>query len=96
MEEKTVQNHKISDWIIYKNNQLIAFNKPPSIPVQSAKDDETSLLKLGEIYCKSRLNFAHRIDQPASGIVLFAKTPKALRVINEQFRPKICVFGYRC
>ena len=79
---------KISDTVLYKNNQVIAFNKPPSLSVQPDKTEEKSLLDLGEIYCKSRLQVLHRIDRPASGIVLFGKTPKATKVLNEQFQSR--------
>ncbi len=81
-------NHKISDWVIYKNNQLIAFNKPPTVPVQPDQSENKSLLELGEIYTKSKLQLLHRIDRPASGIVLFGKTPKATRVLNAQFQDR--------
>ena len=77
---------KISDAVLYKNNQLIAFNKPIGLLTQPDKTEMKSLLDLGEIYCKSKLQLLHRIDRPASGIVLFSKTPKATRVLNEQFQ----------
>lgn len=75
----------IGDLVIYNNNQLIAFNKPAGIPVQPDKTNDKSLLELGEIYCKHGLFLIHRIDRPASGIVLFAKNKKALANINQQF-----------
>jgi len=80
--------YKISETVLYKNNQLIAFNKPPTLPVQPDKTANKSLLDLGEIYCKSRLQLLHRIDRPASGIVLFGKTPKATRALNAQFQAR--------
>ena len=79
---------KISDTVLYKNNQLIAFNKPVGLPTQPDKTENKSLLDLGEIYCKAKLQLLHRIDRPASGIVLFSKTPKATRVLNEQFQSR--------
>jgi len=78
----------ISDQILYKNNQIIAFNKPPSIAVQKDKTEDKSLLDLAEIYCKSKLELVHRIDRPASGVVLFAKSKKALAHLNEQFKAR--------
>lgn len=77
---------RIGSWVLYKNNQLIAFNKPGGIPVQSDKTGDKTLLQLAEIYAKSTVYLAHRIDRPASGVVLFAKTKTALAAINEQFR----------
>jgi len=77
---------KISDQVIYKNNQFIAFNKPPAIPVQPDRSDTKSLQELAEIYCKTPIHLVHRIDRPASGIVLFAKTKKAVAHLNLQFQ----------
>ena len=76
----------IGSRVLYKNNQLIAFNKWPGVPVQSDKTGDKALLDLARIYTKSKLQLIHRIDRPASGIVLLAKTPRALAHLNEQFR----------
>lgn len=81
-------NASIGDWVIYKNNQLIALAKPPGIPVQSDKTGDKSLLQLAEIYTKSKLHLIHRIDRPASGVVLFAKTKKSLGSLNDQFKER--------
>lgn len=82
------ENKKISDWVLYKNNQLIAFNKPAGIPIQPDKTAEKSLKDLGEIYAKSNLFLIHRIDRPASGIVLLAKSKKGLARMNAQFQAR--------
>ena len=76
---------QISDWLLYKNNQLIAFNKPPATPVQH-RGTQKSLLDLAEIYTKQKLHLIHRLDQPASGVILLAKNAKALAALNEQFK----------
>lgn len=78
----------IGDLLLYKNNQLVAFNKPPGVGVQDDDSDNKSLHSLGEIYVKSKLSVIHRLDQPASGVVLFAKTHGALVSLNEQFRDR--------
>lgn len=78
----------ISELVLYKNNQLIAFNKPPGFGVQQDKSEDKSLHALGEIYTQGKLYVIHRIDRPASGVVLFAKTPKSLAHLNEQFRER--------
>jgi len=78
----------IGDLVLYKNNQLIAFNKPAGIPVQADKTKDKSLLDLAEIYTKSKLHLIHRIDRPASGIVLFAKNKSALSHLSEQFKAR--------
>ena len=79
---------RIGDLVLYKNNQLIAFNKPSGLGVQPDKTDSKSLLDLAEIYSHSKLNVVHRLDRPASGVVLFAKTRTSLVSINEQFRER--------
>lgn len=78
----------ISDTILYKNNQLIAFNKPCGIAVQPDKTEEKALVDLAEIYTHATVHVVHRLDRPASGVVLFAKTTKALQHLNEQFKAR--------
>ena len=78
----------ISDLILYKNNRFIAFNKPAGLSVQPDTTTDKSLLDLGEIYCKKRLFVIHRIDRPASGIVLFAKDKAVLAAMNAQFQER--------
>lgn len=79
---------KIGDMVLLKNNQFIVFNKPPGLAVQSAKQEEKNLCQLSEIYCKCKTFPAHRIDQPVSGIVLFAKTLNAFKNLSEQFKQR--------
>lgn len=79
-------DYKIGDLVLYKNNQLIAFNKPANVPVQEDKTGDKSLLNLAEIFTKAKLNVIHRLDRPATGVVLFAKTHGALVALNEQFK----------
>ncbi|HOY17595.1 MAG TPA: RNA pseudouridine synthase [Haliscomenobacter sp.] len=84
--ESVNPQERIGDWVLYKNNQLIAFNKPAGIPTQTDKTGDKSLLQLAEIFTKSAVQLVHRLDRPASGIVLVSKTAKALANLNEQFR----------
>jgi len=86
----------IGDWVLDKNNQFIAFNKPSGIPVQEDKTGDTSLINLAEIYTKKKLFLCNRIDRPASGIVLFAKNKTALEVINKQFQFRTIDKTYLC
>ncbi len=81
-------NERISELVLYKNNQLIAFNKPGGLPVQNDKTGDISLQALAEIYCKGKADLVHRIDRPASGVVLFARTHSALVDLNEQFKER--------
>jgi 23S rRNA pseudouridine1911/1915/1917 synthase len=82
--------------ILYEDNHLIAVNKRPSEIVQGDKTGDTPLSDLVKEYIRTTYNkqgeaylgVAHRIDRPVSGVVLFAKTSKALARINEMFRDK--------
>lgn len=80
--------------IIYEDNHLIAVDKHAGDLVQSDPDGTTSLEEQVKQYIKKRdgkpgevfLGVAHRIDRPVSGVVLFAKTSKALARLNEMIR----------
>lgn len=82
--------------IIYEDNHLIAINKPVADIVQVDKTGDVSLevkLKnyIKEKYKKSGdvfLGVVHRIDRPVSGVVLFARTSKALTRLNQMFQDK--------
>jgi 23S rRNA pseudouridine1911/1915/1917 synthase len=78
----------IGERVLYKNNQLIAFDKPAGLPVTSDKTGDRSMEQLGQIYCKSNIGLIHRLDRPASGVVLFARNDKALATLNEQFKDR--------
>ncbi len=77
---------RIGDWVVYKNNQLIAFNKPVNVSVQPDRTEGMSLQQLGSAYAQNQLDLIHRLDRPTSGVVLFAKKKGALTDLNEQFR----------
>ncbi len=77
---------QITESVLYKNNQLIALNKPSGLPTQSDRSGDKALLDIAEIYTKSHLHLIHRLDRPASGIVLIAKNKKCLAKLNEQFQ----------
>ncbi|MCB0570223.1 MAG: RNA pseudouridine synthase [Phaeodactylibacter sp.] len=79
---------QIGSLVLYKNNQLIAFNKPAGLPVQDDKTGDKALIRLGEIYAQCKLHPIHRLDRPASGIALFAKNPGAMASVSEQFRSR--------
>lgn len=82
--------------VLYEDNHIIAINKKPGDIVQGDKTGDTPLSELVKNYIKIKaskpgdvfLGTVHRIDRPVSGIVLFAKTSKALSRLNEMFRNK--------
>ncbi len=82
--------------IIYEDNHIIAVNKRPSEIVQVDKTGDAPLFDKVKKYIKEKydkpgeafLGVVHRIDRPVSGIVLFARTGKALARLNEMFQKK--------
>lgn len=82
--------------ILYEDNHLLAVNKPSGVLVQPDKSGEDALEQLLKIYIKEKYNkpgevflgVCHRIDRPVSGVVVFAKTSKALVRMNEMFKTK--------
>lgn len=82
--------------ILYEDNHIIAINKRPSDIVQGDKTGDTPLSEFVKQYLKEKYNkpgevfvgTVHRIDRPVSGIVLFAKTTKALTRLNQMFQDK--------
>jgi 23S rRNA pseudouridine1911/1915/1917 synthase len=77
---------RISDWILHKDNQVIAFNKPAGLPVQPDKSKDPSLLGLGASYIRHDLYPIHRLDRPTSGLVLLGQKPSAQAAVSEQFK----------
>lgn len=80
--------------VIYEDNHIIAVDKTCREIVQGDKTGDkplSEMLKawLKKKYCKPGNVFVgvtHRLDRPVSGVVIFAKTSKALSRLNEMFR----------
>ena len=79
--------------ILYEDNHLIIVNKQAGDIVQGDKTGDVPLCDLIKDYIKRRdqkpgnvfLGVVHRLDRPVSGVVLFAKTSKALARMNALF-----------
>ena len=82
--------------VIYEDNHLIAVNKKSSDIVQGDKTGDKPLSDYVKDYIKEKYNkpgevylgVAHRIDRPTSGVVVFARTSKALTRLNKMFQEK--------
>jgi len=80
--------------ILFEDNHLLVINKPAGILVQGDETGDEPLSKKAEEYLKFKykkpgaafVGVCHRIDRPVSGIVILAKTSKALSRLNEMFR----------
>lgn len=82
--------------ILYEDNHLIALNKKSGEIVQGDKTGDQPMSDDIKEYLKEKmqkpgaayLGVVHRIDRPVSGVVIFARTSKALSRMNEMFREK--------
>ncbi|MEY8685403.1 RluA family pseudouridine synthase [Bacteroides sp. AN502(2024)] len=80
--------------VVYEDNHIIVVNKTASEIVQADKTGDTPLSESVKQYLKEKyqkpgnvfLGVTHRLDRPVSGLVIFAKTSKALTRLNEMFR----------
>jgi 23S rRNA pseudouridine1911/1915/1917 synthase len=80
--------------ILYEDNHIIAVNKTSNEIVQGDKTGDTPLSERLKEWLKEKyrkpgdvfIGVTHRLDRPVSGVVLFAKTSKALARLNEMFR----------
>jgi 23S rRNA pseudouridine1911/1915/1917 synthase len=82
--------------ILYEDNHIIAINKPAGALVQGDKTGDSPISDAVKLYIKEKydkpgdvyLGVTHRIDRPVSGVLLYARTSKALTRLNEMFRTK--------
>ena len=80
--------------VVYEDNHIIVVNKTSSEIVQGDKTGDTTMSETVKSYLKEKYNkpgnvfigVTHRLDRPVSGLVVFAKTGKALARLNEMFR----------
>ena len=80
--------------VVYEDNHIIIVNKQSGEIVQGDKTGDTPLSDIVKQYIKDKYNkpgnvflgVVHRLDRPVSGLVVFAKTSKALSRLNEMFR----------
>ena len=89
--------------ILFEDNHIIAINKSSSDIVQGDKTGDESLSDRVKEYIKRKykkpgdvyLGIVHRLDRPVSGVVLFARTSKALVRLNMMFQEKKVKKTYR-
>ena len=80
--------------VLYEDNHLLIVNKPAGVLVQPDKKGDRALEEILKDYIKQKYNkpgevflgVCHRIDRPVSGVVVFARTSKALIRMNELFK----------
>ena len=82
--------------VLYEDNHLIAVNKPAGYLSQGDQTGDLTVMDLAKEYIKVRygkpgdvfLGAIHRLDRPVSGVILFARTSKALSRMTELFRDR--------
>ena len=80
--------------VVYEDNHIIIVNKTASEIVQGDKTGDMPLSETVKQYLKEKyhkpgnvfIGVTHRLDRPVSGLVVFAKTSKALSRLNEMFK----------
>lgn len=80
--------------VLYEDNHIIIVSKTVNEIVQGDKTGDITLIDTVKAYIKEKyrkpgevfLGLTHRLDRPTSGIVIFARTSKALSRMNELFR----------
>ena len=79
--------------VVYEDNHLLVVSKLPGEIVHADKTGDPSLEDMVALYLKKKYNkpgnifvgVVHRLDRPVGGLVLFAKTSKALARMNKLF-----------
>lgn len=94
MTKNNTRDINISDSVLYEDNHLIVINKPAGALVQGDKTGDLPISDDVKAYIKNKYNkpgdvflgTVHRLDRPTSGLVLFARTSKALTRMNALFK----------
>ena len=82
--------------VLFEDNHLIVVNKKSGDIVQGDKTGDKPLSEIVKEYIKDKYNkpgnvflgVAHRLDRPTTGIIVFARTSKALERFNKMLRDK--------
>ena len=82
--------------VLYEDNHIIAINKPAGILSDSDRTGDETMADQVKAYIKDRYNkpgdvflgIPHRLDRPTSGVIIYARTSKALERINEMLKER--------
>jgi 23S rRNA pseudouridine1911/1915/1917 synthase len=88
--------------VLYEDNHLLVVNKAAGVLVQGDVTGDVPLVELCKQYIAEKYNkpgavflgVVHRLDRPVSGVVVFARTSKALERMNKLFRDRETVKTY--
>ncbi|HSM63144.1 MAG TPA: RNA pseudouridine synthase [Gillisia sp.] len=96
MNSEKILSNKHNLQVLYEDNHIIVINKRPGDIVQGDKTGDMPLSEVVKEYIKDKYNkpgnvylgVVHRLDRPTSGIVVFARTSKALPRLNQLFKDR--------
>lgn len=80
--------------VLYEDNHLIVVEKKPNVLSQSDVTGDMDLLTMVKSYVKKKydkpgnvyIGLVHRLDRPVGGVMVFARTSKAAKRLNEQIK----------
>jgi len=96
LNSEKILSNKHNLQVLYEDNHIIVINKRPGDIVQGDKTGDIPLSEVVKEYIKDKYNkpgkvylgVVHRLDRPTSGIVIFARTSKALPRLNQLFKDR--------
>lgn len=85
--------------IIYEDKEIIIIHKPSGIATETSRIGQADVVSELKNYLNAKgegtyLGVVHRLDQPVEGLLSFAKTPKAAKLLTDQLQKKILKKSY--
>jgi len=88
--------YSVKNNVLYEDNHLVIVNKPAGMLIQGDSTGDKPLVEHVRDYIRIKFNkpgnvfcgVVHRLDRPVSGVVVFARTSKALERMNKLFRDR--------
>ena len=72
--------------IVYEDNNIIIFNKPEGISITDDNNSTPTFTSLVKQKYGSNLNPCHRLDINTKGLIIYAKNPLSLQIMQEKFK----------
>lgn len=96
MKKNNTSQQPASSAVLYEDNHLLVINKAAGELVQGDQTGDVPLVEKAKQYLKLKyqkpgnvfLGVVHRLDRPTSGVLVFARTSKALSRLNDQFKQR--------
>lgn len=82
--------------ILYQSEEILILHKPAGIPCESSKTGERTILELANEQIGQKLYLCHRLDAQTEGLLVLARTEKAMQRMQDAFRQKAVQKEYVC